>query len=517
MARPIAKRSLIHFGDLAAVILLFCFALIIAFPRWRAEIDWRDEGLLAYGAVRVVQGDVPHRDFVSVQPPLSYYTTAALFKICGTSLVVLRGFGLTIYLLLPLLLYALARALTTGPVAGFFAAAPACLIGLPYVYFVPLAAWQGTAASITAVLLLVWSITTRWQLLAILAGVMTAASVLLRHDQGTYTIVSILMLFAILGFCENPWPGKNRQSAALFWVLGIAIILIPMAIVWWTIGAIPETIRQLVEFPFATYRKTSTLPFPRLTAGKSLAERMVALLFYLPPILQAIAVAFIIYTLWQRRFGFHEGILVFLTVWSALFYLQVLVRSDQTHLLLTLPPLSLLTAFLYSVLHLNLPSKGPIRPTVSTACATLTVCYLLVVRSILVPDVSHSTDMLTVARGGVRVAQARVIDSFIKTLQTYVPPNGTMLALPYQPMFYFLAERRNPTRWNYLWPGDETTEDHQRFVEQAQHDPPEVILLSDEDEFAGYAPVIVDYIKSQYVKTAMFGRLAIYVRHAAHR
>jgi hypothetical protein len=30
----------------------------MACPRWRAGIDWRDEGLLAYGAVRVMHGDV---------------------------------------------------------------------------------------------------------------------------------------------------------------------------------------------------------------------------------------------------------------------------------------------------------------------------------------------------------------------------------------------------------------------------------------------------------------------------
>jgi hypothetical protein len=70
-------------GDLLCMALLISFALAIACPRWRAGIDWRDEGLLAYGAVRAMQGEIPHRDFVSLQPPLSYYTAAGLFKLCG--------------------------------------------------------------------------------------------------------------------------------------------------------------------------------------------------------------------------------------------------------------------------------------------------------------------------------------------------------------------------------------------------------------------------------------------------
>src|SRR5438128_10374217 len=98
--------------DLLCAALLLAFAVAIAYPRWRAGIDWRDEGLLAYGAARVAGGEIPHRDFVSVQPPLSYYTAAALFKISGTSLATLRTFGLALFLLLPLLIYGVARNLT---------------------------------------------------------------------------------------------------------------------------------------------------------------------------------------------------------------------------------------------------------------------------------------------------------------------------------------------------------------------------------------------------------------------
>ena len=52
--------------DLLCAMLLVSSALAIAYPRWRAGIDWRDEGLLAYGAVRVIEGEIPHRDFVSL-------------------------------------------------------------------------------------------------------------------------------------------------------------------------------------------------------------------------------------------------------------------------------------------------------------------------------------------------------------------------------------------------------------------------------------------------------------------
>ena len=89
----ISKTSVSRFSDFICPAILLLIAIAIAYPRWRAGIDWRDEGLLAYGAERVVHGEIPHRDFVSLQPPLSFYTAAVAFKLGGTSLATLRVFG----------------------------------------------------------------------------------------------------------------------------------------------------------------------------------------------------------------------------------------------------------------------------------------------------------------------------------------------------------------------------------------------------------------------------------------
>jgi hypothetical protein len=66
-----------------------------------------------------------------------------------------------------------------------------------------------------------------------------------------------------------------------------------------------------------------------------------------------------------------------------------------------------------------------------------------------------------------------------------------------------------------LWPGDQTTRDHERFIEEAEHDPPAVVLLSEQRELAAFAPTIVEYVESHYVRTGNFGNLVIYVRHDA--
>jgi hypothetical protein len=337
--------------------------------------------------------------------------------------------------------------------------------------------------SLAAVLLLGWALFSSRQWPAFPAGLFTAASLFLRHDQATYTIISILVLVLALSFADtDPASRAKLKWTLLFWTAGIIIVTGPLTIVWWKIGAVPEMFRQLVLFPFATYRKTSSLPFPKITAGASIPEKAVVALYYLPLIVQGMAALYLGQSIVSRRFRLNEAILTFLFVWSALFYLQVTVRSDQTHLLMTLPPFFLLSAFGWSILTKKIAERRRVTAVLSTGAAILAGSFVWILHSILWPDVSRAKDQLALERGGVRIEQAAMVASFIRSLQEYVKPNQSILALPYQPMFYFLCERRNPTRWNYLWPGDQTTRDYERFIEEAKRDPPAVILMSERRE-----------------------------------
>lgn len=500
--------------DVLCLALLLSFAIAIAFPRWRAWIDWRDEGLLAYGTVRVMNGEIPHRDFVSLQPPLSYYTSAAVFKVFGTSLLSLRVFGLSIFLILPLLIYAVGRNFI-GPILCFAAAAPACVLGLPYFRFVPFAVWQGITASIAATLLFVPATFSKRQWLAFPAGLFTALSLFLRHDQAVYTIIAIFVLIISLNFTDSV-PRNNLRRATLLWLAGIAIISIPLGIIWWRISALPEMFRQLVVFPFATYRKTSALPFPGLFGQSSFLNTATALLFYIPPLVQAIASLYVVQSIIRHRFRFREAILTFLVVWSALFYLQVLVRSDLTHLLSTLPPFFLLAAFGWSIVRETITHRPRIEMVISVVVAIVIASFLWILRPVLLPDMSQATEQLNLPRGGVRVAKAAAIANVLQSLQKAVPPDRSILALPYQPMFYFLLDRRNPTRWNYLWPGDQTGRDYENLIEQAERDPPAVVLLSQQDAVEKFAPMITEYIRQHYIQTDKVGEIAIYVRRESN-
>jgi hypothetical protein len=202
----------------------------------------------------------------------------------------------------------------------------------------------------------------------------------------------------------------------------------------------------------------------------------------------------------------------FLVVWSALFYLQVLIRSDFTHLVITLPPFFLLTAFGWSIVREKIADYRKTKVTLSAAFAGLVALFLWLVHSFALPDVTRANEELKLDRGGVRIEHAQAVADFVRRLQADVPPERSILALPYQPMFYFLCERRNPTRWNYLWPGDQSAQDHERLIDEAERDPPAVVLLAQGREVAVFAPTIIEYLRARYLWSGNVGDIGIYVR-----
>jgi hypothetical protein len=90
-----------------------------------------------------------------------------------------------------------------------------------------------------------------------------------------------------------------------------------------------------------------------------------------------------------RRFALREAALSFLLVWSALFYLEVVIRSDQARLLMTLPPFFLVTVFGWSIVRETIVNYPKIDTILSTVFATVVASFLWILKPVALPDVSH--------------------------------------------------------------------------------------------------------------------------------
>jgi hypothetical protein len=511
-------------GDGVCCLALIGCCLAVGLPRYLVGIDPGDEGFLAYGALRVLHGEMPNRDFWSLQPPLSFYSSATMFAVMGTSLASLRTLGLFLYISIPLLLFAVARQ-RAGRLASLAAAAPALILGVPRYGFAPFAVWHGIVASLMAAFCAMRAARTgsgRW---AVATGFATATTILSRHDQGFYIALSILTYLLALRWSGDAAVSGRVPRLLRNWVVGAAAPLFLLAIWWFASGALPSMFRQLVVFPLTTYAKTSALPMPVFMPGQSARELLVVATFYLPPIVDALAGLWLVSAMIGRRFRVEHAHITFIVAWSAFFYCQVLTRSDLQHLLITLCPFfvvlawggSALTAGAVAAVRAKFGAGSFVsratRPVLAGVMILLGAWVLTELSPVAMPGTAMPLTTLNLERGGVQLDEhlATRVEGIVKTIQEYSEPGSAILALPYAPMFYFLADRRNPTHWNYLWPGDQTAEDHQALIAQAKNDPPAVIALLGEDEMESYAGPILDYVRSGHRLVRDYGGLTLYV------
>ena len=262
----IPETNLTWQRDVLCAGLLLLMALAIAYPRSRAGIDWRDEGFLAYGAVRVMNGEFSHRDFVSLQPPLAFYTVASLFKLFGTSL---GTFGFRfVDLSYPAASNLRCRPQPDGSTLLFAAAAAACVIGLPYFSLCHLQSGRESGfircrSSLSA------GRHIKAAMACVAGGIARRRRAFSPARPGDLHSPVDLALVIALGFAHDDSISKTKlKHASLFWLVGIFIVVVPLLAIWWRAGALPDLFRQLVVFPLRHIGKLvrcrfRNLPRPR--------------------------------------------------------------------------------------------------------------------------------------------------------------------------------------------------------------------------------------------------------------
>lgn len=94
--------------------LVGLLSLLCNLPFWLQAGGLDDEGVTSLGAVRVLQGEVPYRDFDTRHSPGSYYTAALGLAVLGPTVTGVRVLMLLNTALLGLALYGVARELLPG-------------------------------------------------------------------------------------------------------------------------------------------------------------------------------------------------------------------------------------------------------------------------------------------------------------------------------------------------------------------------------------------------------------------
>lgn len=403
-----------------------------------------DEGIILEAAQRMTQGERLYVDFFGYMSPGGYWLQSLAFRAFGVSLPAARAVVFTDFAL---------QAAVIAWLCARFASRRAAIVAV--LIFVGLHIpqpglltaqhrWDSAALAILSAALVTGR---RWTL----AGACAAMAAIC-----TPSVATVALVTAVWIAYRRDWQALGRYALGGTGAGAAAVA----ALVWsGNLAGFLAQMRWLREH----YSTVNVMPYGSviggwgaLFAGQGMELAIGSLLLLglaLPAILPVVVVP---WALWRK-----EPPLAYLALVTVALVISAFPRADVMHLaFFTALPLALGTVLLLR------RSDVKVAGLIGTALSVVALLY--------------------VAGYAVARANQRQVTSPLGTLHSSTPALTDLLARvrpgtglyvhPYMPLFYFLTQAKNPTRYSYLAPGMMANREERQTLEDLEQRPPQWVL-----------------------------------------
>ncbi|MCS6847383.1 MAG: hypothetical protein RMN52_06675 [Anaerolineae bacterium] len=532
----------------APLVRVALFAAMIAaaiahlYPTMIAPLNIYDEGIIVYGATRVMHGEIPYRDFWTQYSPGQLYALAGLFRVFGVQIAVERWWDVAIRALLAFVMFLLAGQLTSRS-----AALVAWLIGalwVTYYGFFGYPIFAGLLFSLFSIYALLRAMASnaaanrpagvgldrRW---LVAGGLALGLAALFRHDMAIYCAaaqMAIALPFIFVQRTPASRPIFERVVATVRAVLPFALgalALVAPAFIFFVVSASPaELIRQLFIFPLTEFPKVRDLPYPKLDWSVDNVQFYAPFLVYPLAVMSAVLRARSDADARAQAWG-----VAMVVLFGAFGFNQARVRSDTIHTV----HFFLCAVVLLPVLLRGFPATAQVPSAiVASVGAVLSVAaivnpiagYIGVIESR--PAAEREQRMtLPIGLPGRSFAQQTMA---VATLQRLTAPDERIYVglarhdrvFANDAMFYFLAQRPSATRYHELHPGvTNTLPVQQEMVADLERHQVRYVVLTDMFEGANEpndsarstgVTLLDEYLAERYRTANVIGPYRILVR-----
>ncbi len=418
------------------------------FPFVRVLFRVGDEGSIVYPAQLVAQGAVPYRDFfIENIGPGSFYFLAAFFKLFGITWVAARFALLLTGVSTAVLVFWMTRRVYSGA----FSILPPVLVLVTEIPSWTAAShhWDSNLFGLLSVaVFFLWQERRRDGLL-LLAGALAGVTSCFMQQKGL--LICLGLLAALPWVCCGQRPLK--RSIALL-AAGYALTGTVVVALFLFSGGLSDLIRDTVLWPLTTYHGINRVVYGRAfgdmwrywgaVCGALLppAPAAFARLLLLTPTLIVVAIPVLLLSLGVfSRFvdGGSAGLFgpLALPYWTAGagLWLSELHRPDVFHLVFSSPLLLIVCFHAWNVCLARLH-------TVRTAAMVFAGVSMLVWGVVIAIPTLNAHPVVT-RRGPVYLQRP---DAALAFLHQHLHSGEEAFVYPYYPMYYFLADLRNPTR-----------------------------------------------------------------------
>lgn len=415
------------------VIILFC---------WQGNIGFNlaDEGYLWYGVQRVMQGEIPLRDFMSYDPG-RYYWSATLMTFWGkqgimalrASIAIFQGLGLFVGIWL------IAR---SQKKQNFLYLVLCALILAMWMF--PFFKIFDVTTSIFLIGILTVLIENPKKSIYFLTGVCLGLFAVLGRNHGLYGLVSSLSVMIWLQIKKD--NGCRFLTGLTFWAMGIVLGFIPILLMILFIpgfaAAFWESIRFLFEIKATNLPLPTpwpwTVPFTHLLSSQFLNNFTIGMFFIAILVFGVLAVASAFWHKWHHK-ALPAAFVA--AAFAALPYAHYAYsRADVTHLAQGIFPFLIGCLVFFS----TLTPKMKWFLTIGLSMASFIAVGILQpgwqCRKNACVNIEISGDLLRVDLG-----TANDVHLLRQLVTQYAPGKTAFVATPLWPGAYALFNRRSPT------------------------------------------------------------------------
>jgi 4-amino-4-deoxy-L-arabinose transferase-like glycosyltransferase len=458
------------FASVAALLwILFAHRLILS---------TNDEGIYLDAAERILHGQRPYVDFFGYMTPGSFWIQALAFRLFGVAQAAGR---------VPVIFdLALESALIYWLVSRYASRTGALVTTLFFVAFViadpsmvtAQHRWDSGALALASIAICV-GLQKKW---LIASGFLIACAALATPSVGPVAVVTLVWL----------------RGRAGWYLIGAGAAASMAALALWLSGSFSAFLGQL-QWLSRNYSASNVMHYGSIIGGWSallegasdweLPIRVcVVLCMALPAVLPVIAVVGGV-ALWRREFFYLALCVVALVV-------STHPRSDVAHL-------EYVAALPYGLAGIAVYRFVPARPR-----AWIAVFFGVWAAVFASQAMARGSRTIETPVGEVRASAADAPG--VVELLARVRPHQSLFVYPYKPLFYFLTQAQNPSRFSYLQPGLMTAQDAALVLSELKARPPDWVLYLDlsQAEFervfpsgrnvTAHFPDLEDWIKANY-------------------
>ena len=441
------QRTPITQGREVAAVFIIALAYLCPFVR----VLWRvgDEGTILYGAARVAHGSVPFRDFFEVMGPFSFYWPAFWFKLLGTNWAVARSLLAVTGALIACLIY-WTGARVYGRHTGLVAALVATVLGMP-LWPANNHHWDSNLFFLAGLATLTAWQSQRRRFYLLIAGMAAGVTAGFMIQKGGLLLAAGVALVSLTTKRDRrPWREALGQLPPL--LIGFAAVVGSTVLWFHLVNADWQLYYANIAWPFTRYGGVNRVPYGYgfreflvpiwLAATVQLPRALVALVvgvfsipfllvLSMPLLLGTVAIA-------NRLLNRQEVNPAAASLWigGAALWLAEAHRMDISHLLYGAPVL--LTVLVGEVLAFGGRASGWRRLSVVilvVACLCLGTLHGAIATAARVTQETRRGTVYELAQ-----------DEALAFLMEHTQAGESFFVYPYYPMYYFLADLRNPTK-----------------------------------------------------------------------